>query len=43
MTNATRRALLYVVIVALTGIVLCVLCTGIASAQQCMCPAVLRV
>ena len=35
MTRADRRTLLYVVIVALAGAVLCVAFTAIASAEDC--------
>lgn len=39
MTHAARRTLLYIVIVALSGIVLCVACTAIASAACYVCEA----
>jgi len=38
MTRTTRRTLLYVVIVALAGAVLCVAFTAIASAEDCTGP-----
>lgn len=38
MTRADRRTLLYVVIVALAGAVLCVAFTAIASAEDCTGP-----
>lgn len=39
MTDNTIRALVYIVIAALAGIVLCVAFAAIANAAQCGCPA----